>query len=526
MNWRSIAGGAAFFIALAGCGGGNETPICGEGETLCGLNCVQTQADPRHCGACDAACGGNEVCAEGVCQTECPAGQTECGGGCFSLDSSRAHCGACDNACGDTEACVEGTCSTTCPGSQTLCDGACVDTQTDGANCGACGTACLPDQACVAGACQVVCASNLEDCNGTCRDLQSDPNNCGACGNSCGLHELCNAGTCELTCGGFTPDACNGACTNLQVDPQNCGACGTACAGGEVCNAGTCASECGAGADVCSGSCTDTTIDPSNCGACGVACPTPGNGLAVCSASGCNAVCQENFADCDFDLNASGSNGCEANLMSSADHCGGCGLPCQSDQTQVATCNNGICDRTCQPGYTDCDGEPANGCESQTSSDPLNCGGCGIACGPNQACNNSACGPGGDVCGAEIEVFAGNNTITWLGSGVEYLTATPSCVSVGVIESPDLVLKYTATTTGPVLFHFPNKPTSTRWVAVVSDSPCGTITPQLACISDWSPNYMEGSVNVTAGTTYWLYVADTSSGTLPLSNPFELVITP
>ena len=32
---------------------------------------------------------------------------------------------------------------------------------------------------------------------------------------------------------------------------------------------------------------------------------------------------------------------------------------------------------TCTPPFSDCDGDPANGCETNTSSDPTNCGGCG-----------------------------------------------------------------------------------------------------------------------------------------------------
>ncbi len=526
MNWRMIAGGAALLSVLAGCGGGDELPTCAEGETLCGPNCVQTAADPRHCGACDVACGANELCAEGACQVECPTGQTECSGGCFTLQSSRAHCGACDNACGETFACVEGTCSTTCPGAQTLCDGACADTTTDASHCGACGNACLPDQACVGGSCAVVCADNLEDCGGACRNLQSDPRNCGACGNTCGTHELCSEGACVLTCAGFTPDECDGACTNLQVDPQNCGACGTACASGEVCSAGACASECDAAADVCGGSCTDTSFDPNNCGVCGVSCPVPGNGLAVCSASTCGAVCQENFADCDFDLNASGSNGCEANLMSSPDHCGGCGVQCLSDVTQVAACNDGVCGRTCQPGYTDCDGDPSNGCEVQTASDAANCGGCGVACGAAEYCNAGLCAPVvGDVCAAPADIYDGANTIPWVATALDYITTTPSCVSVGTIQGPDIVLRYVATANGTVKFNFPNKPTNNRWVALVFDAPCGTLTPQLACISDWSPAFMEGTISATAGTTYYLYVASTTSGGAPLNNPLDVVVT-
>ena len=45
------------------------------------------------------------------------------------------------------------------------------------------------------------------------------------------------------------------------------------------------------------------------------------------------------------------------------------------------TCQRGRCVQLCRPGFGDCDGEAANGCEAAPASDPRNCGGCGIVCG-------------------------------------------------------------------------------------------------------------------------------------------------
>jgi hypothetical protein len=45
--------------------------------------------------------------------------------------------------------------------------------------------------------------------------------------------------------------------------------------------------------------------------------------------------CLKGFGDCDM----SPANGCEANLAASAEHCGGCGMPCPAGQT----CAGGVC---------------------------------------------------------------------------------------------------------------------------------------------------------------------------------------
>jgi hypothetical protein len=46
----------------------------------------------------------------------------------------------------------------------------------------------------------------------------------------------------------------------------------------------------------------------------------------------------------------------------------------------------------CNPGYSNCDGSDANGCEVNTNADPKNCGGCGTVCPPNTpACASGKC---------------------------------------------------------------------------------------------------------------------------------------
>jgi len=60
---------------------------------------------------------------------------------------------------------------------------------------------------------------------------------------------------------------------------------------------------------------------------------------------------------------------------------------------------------SCDPGFGNCDGAPANGCEVALATDPLNCGMCGRACAAGEACvggtcrcNGGAACTGGTVC--------------------------------------------------------------------------------------------------------------------------------
>jgi hypothetical protein len=271
------------------------------------------------------------------------------------------------------------------------------------------------------------------------------------------------------------------------------------------------------------GSCVDTAIDPANCGRCGNACTAAPFASAVCASGTCARACAPGRADCNGDLGrATGSNGCEIDLVSDVAHCGGCGLACTiangTGACSLATCRVG----SCTMGFGDCDGLVATGCEATLADDEANCGMCGMACGPGQLCLSGSCGaPLGDDCSNPFLLTSGMNTVDWTAFNNDYLMMTPSCVASGTTTGPDIVLSYTATSTGYVTFEL-DKPTSTRWVAVVASGACGTISPSLACVSDFSAAVMSGRVASTAGTTYYVYVADTTSGTMPLSDPLSV----
>ena len=102
---------------------------------------------------------------------------------------------------------------------------------------------------------------------------------------------------------------------------------------------------------------------------------------------GCVATCPFGFADCD----GNPANGCEANLTASTS-CGACGHVCTAGPNETSTCSQGVCGSpSCNAGYADCDGNPANGCEAHIAFDSANCGACGNACAAGLVCLAGVC---------------------------------------------------------------------------------------------------------------------------------------
>ncbi|MDO9022185.1 MAG: hypothetical protein Q7V43_34980 [Myxococcales bacterium] len=101
----------------------------------------------------------------------------------------------------------------------------------------------------------------------------------------------------------------------------------------------------------------------------------------------CTFTCGAGYGDC----NSVASDGCEVPLATSAAHCGGCGRPCGSRANAAATCAGGACAYACNAGFGDCDGDGANGCETQLSTSAQHCGACARACPAGQACGGGAC---------------------------------------------------------------------------------------------------------------------------------------
>lgn len=149
---------------------------------------------------------------------------------------------------------------------------------------------------------------------------------------------------------------------------------------------------CPAGTANCNGNAADgceinLSTSASNCGSCGNVCALS-NATSGCVAGSCTVVsCNGNFRNCD----GIDANGCEVNISSDINNCGSCGSKC-TIINGTGVCNNGACMlQSCNPGFADCDGNTANGCELNVSSDANNCGSCGKSCDDGNPCTTDYC---------------------------------------------------------------------------------------------------------------------------------------
>ncbi|MBI5534379.1 MAG: hypothetical protein HY898_16770 [Deltaproteobacteria bacterium] len=465
---------------LPGC---NQNHGCPSSQTCCSDKCADLSTDMANCGACGTVCApvphGTAGCSAGACGVgACDPGWGNCNSstsdGCEAdTVSSLTNCGACDAPCQPahaTGACLVGVCEiATCTQGWADCDlnagnGCEVNTSSDLANCGACKLVCaaLPhaSTACVGSVCEVAsCDTGYADCNGSSSDgceknVQTDTLNCGGCSVECNLtnaNATCSAGKCVLaSCKSGFADcdavATNGCEKDILTDAENCGVCGTVCQFTNAlagCVNGACdIVSCLAGWGNCDGIKSNgcempTTQDVNHCGSCTTVCSV-NHGTPTCNGTTCDVLsCVPNWGDCDGQY----ATGCEKPLNTLTD-CGGCGQPC-APANATGSCSTGLCAITgCSSGYGDCDGNPANGCESNTNQDINNCGTCGNKCptGCTPKCTMGTCGcsncPAGSAdCdnnpqnGCEINTTNDVNNCGGCGIKCSSSNGTPSCVN-------------------------------------------------------------------------------------------------
>lgn len=255
---------------------------------------------------------------------------------------------------------------------------------------------CFPGaKACPDTAGALICLSGADPVTG-CASSSCDPCFLPHASAKCSAFGGCAIDHCDpgfFDCNGDPADGCE---TNVDSDPKNCGACATDCSAGDggadwLCRFGSCfPNQCGTStlAD-CDGKPSNMceinlATDPVNCGFCGKVCALP-NSTTACSQGVCVVTtCTAGWANCD----GNDANGCEANLKSDKANCGKCSKTCASTNG-VSGCLNGGCAILCTAGFANCDLNAANGCEVDTQSDILHCGGCWKPC--KTACFNGQC---------------------------------------------------------------------------------------------------------------------------------------
>ncbi len=161
--------------------------------------------------------------------------------------------------------------------------------------------------------------------------------------------------------------------------------------GGCATTNGPCASaeDCPRGNGCCDGRCTDLQNDSRHCGACQSTCETP-NAVATCRGGGCQFQCAPGFGNCNGDR----ADGCEQPLTDAVDHCGLCGRTCTALNAAPACVASRCGLGACATGFADCNDDDIDGCEVDTRVDAAHCGACRARCVlPHAAstCVASAC---------------------------------------------------------------------------------------------------------------------------------------
>jgi hypothetical protein len=470
---------------------------CAAGWTNCNLSGVDTNGcethtdvDANNCGGCGNACSSSHVtpsCAGGVCNGACAANWADCNGnkltdGCETSTTTTSDCGGCGNAC-DTVHSTGTGCNGTkctyggCAANYANCDTSGADTNgcetptTTITNCAGCGNGCdtahSTGAACNGTKCTYTgCATNFANCNSSgvdtngCETPTNTTTNCAGCGNVCDTSHSngasCDGARCIYTgcalgytnCSATAPDT-NGCETWTDGDANNCGACNRVCSNSHVpvpsCGAGVCNGTCEAGYADCNGNkqtdgCETFVLgtDVSHCGSC-AACST-NNVTAHCTGGVCDGACAAGWSDCNANKQ---SDGCETHTSVDPTNCGGCGASFVCSGANVVTphCTNGVCDGNCVAGWADCNGNKlTDGCEIHTDVDANNCGGCGapFSCsGSNMATRTCTGGVCNGTCAAGY-MDCNANKLTDGGETYVLGTDTAHCGSCSACSSSNV----------------------------------------------------------------------------------------
>jgi hypothetical protein len=241
-------------------------------------------------------------------------------------------------------------------------------------------TVCGSDADCEGLASTSICDTKSGYCTECIADREEELNRCGE-GLYCDMAGHCAIGCAtDADCLGLTCDLASHACTGCTSDLD--------CAPGATCSESACvpgctaARACPTGFSCCDGLCRSFFTDTSSCGGCGVACEENGSCInGICGPGPCEA----GLGECDGDA----ANGCETDLVSNPTNCGRCRAVCAS-----GLCSGGICTSSdCPEGFADCNQDESDRCEANLSS-LENCVQCGKACSDRNgepSCTSTGC---------------------------------------------------------------------------------------------------------------------------------------
>ena len=261
---------------------------------------------------------------------------------------------------------------------------------------------------CLGGSCQMPgCNNDVQDGNETAIDCGGD---CKSCldGDPCNTNTDCGSHVCNPD-GHCASATCSDGVLNGDEVAKDCGGpmcdgClpGSPCKQGSDCLSGvcdattnTCVLVCTHGSDDCDGDQTNgceanLLTSTQNCGTCGHKCVLA-NSHASCIGGECQIdSCVAPFERCNTDE----TDGCETNLSTDAMNCSGCGLECPA-VNGTPSCVSSKCRVDCEDNFGDCDDDATNGCETSLN-DVQNCGECGKTCpdvdGKQAFCRDGKCG--------------------------------------------------------------------------------------------------------------------------------------
>jgi hypothetical protein len=147
---------------------------------------------------------------------------------------------------------------------------------------------------------------------------------------------------------------------------------------------------------------TNTTNDLANCGTCARACSASHVATQTCAGGLCTSSCASGYGNCAQPAAPAADDGCETDTNTDPGNCGKCGRACSAANVATPACTGGLCTSSCAMGWGNCvqPASPAadDGCEDNTATDVNNCGMCTNKCTAaahaTAACSASMCGIG------------------------------------------------------------------------------------------------------------------------------------